>query len=206
MTQTDRSAERIDAIRETLSEMAAILDAPGPIDVARMEKAKKPFLALCARDDLFRFEDFPLDPDGGPERTYLIHTEAGDTYALYVNAGRPGQSFRPHDHGGAWAYVGAVTGEETHRLFTRTGASGAPIRHDATITVRPGTAVSLLPDGIHAIAAEGTEPLLHLHLYARTFETIGLRSEFDEETGDVYTFEKAEVGEIVDLRPERAGV
>lgn len=197
MNQIDRAAARKSAIETTLSDIRPILD--GTMNVDAMDAAKARLIDLCARDDLFTFEDFPI-PEGETERTYLIHQDDDGRYALYVNAGRPGQSYRPHDHCGNWAIVAAVQGEETHRLFEKDETQSPPIDHKTTLTVRPGHAVSMLPDGIHAISAEGTEPLLHLHLYGLSFEFQRGRSEYDEETGDVAFFEIPDIGEIIDAR------
>lgn len=194
----DRKRERETAIAETIDEIRLLTG--GMIDVGRLEQAKTVLLSLCARTDLFNFDAFPLPDPGLHERTYMVHCDDDGGYALYVNAGTPGQSYRPHNHGGAWAIVGGVHGEETHRMFEETGDPNSPISHKATLTVAPGKAVSLLPEGIHAIAAEGRDPLLHLHLYATRFENQGARTEYDEVTGETFSFKLEALGEIIDAR------
>lgn len=197
MNDPDRATSRKSAIEAMLSDIRPILDAA--MDVDALDAAKSRLIDLCARRDLFTFEDFPI-PEGETERTYLIHQDTDGRYALYVNAGRPGQSYRPHDHCGNWAIVAAVHGEETHRLFEKDESRSPPIEHKATLTVRPGHAVSMLPEGIHAISAEGTEPLLHLHLYGLSFEFQRGRSEYDEDSGEVVFFDIPDIGAIIDAR------
>lgn len=193
-----RTETRRRAVAECIARIRAHLD-PG-VDVAALEAAKTDLLDLCAREDLFDFEAFPLPKDGVDEITYLIHCEPDQRYALYVNAGMPAQTYRPHNHGGAWAIIGGVTGEEDHDLYMETGDPAAPLRKSATLPVAPGKAVSMLPDGIHAIRASGDAPLLHLHLYAYPFEAQGARTEWDPETHAPVTFTLENLGVLVDAR------
>lgn len=194
----DRKSERDAAIKQMIAEVkSALADGVG---VAEIETAKSALLRLCARGDLFTFDDYPLPPPDETEKTYMIHCDDDGGFALYVNAGRPGQSYRPHTHGNAWAIVGGICGEETHHLYEATGDDASPIRHKATLKVEPGTAVSILKDGFHAIAAEGSEPLMHLHLYGHRFEDQGTRVEFDEDKQKLVQFEMTFLEPIVDAR------
>jgi predicted metal-dependent enzyme (double-stranded beta helix superfamily) len=195
--QSDAAEARKAAIDEILSKIRPILDAS--TDVSSMNQAKEHLMALCERSDLFNFEAFPI-PEGATEGFYLIHEDEDGRYALYVNAGLPGQTSKPHDHAGHWAIVAAVQGEETHRLFERDETRTPPIRHMGTLTVKPGQAVSMRPDGIHAISADGADPLLHLHFYGLAFDRQRGRREYDEETGEELYFEVPDVGEILDAR------
>ncbi len=165
------------AIAATIGEIKILL-AEGPTP-ARLEAAKAPLMALCARAELFPESDFPLPPEPQLDRSYLVHEEADGGYALYLNASRPGQQTPPHDHGGSWAIVAAIAGEETHDLYVADPDQEQLPQHKATITVRPGTAVSVMPEGLHAIHAEGDRPLMHLHLYAKGFAWQGRRREYD---------------------------
>jgi predicted metal-dependent enzyme (double-stranded beta helix superfamily) len=196
MGRDDRN--RNAAISETLSEIRDILS--GGVTVDRLDRAKSALLRLCGRTDLFNFDIYPLPSDGGIESTYFIHCDPDGTNALYVSCARPGMSYRPHNHGGSWAIIGGVQGRESHRMFTETGDAAAPIDQRATLMVHPGHAVSMMPDGIHAIAVEGDEPILNLHLYGSRFENQQERSEFDEATGERFVFRLENVGEIVDCR------
>ena len=74
-----------------------------------------------------------------------------------------------------------MEGNERHGLYQETSADTVELVNE--IVVQPGTAVSMLEDGIHSIAAEGNDPLLHLHFYGTAFGRQGLRKEYDLETG-----------------------
>ncbi len=170
------------------------------LSVPTLEAVKTEVMALAERRDLFNERAFPLPPEGEIDSNYLIYEEADGGFALYVNSSRPGQVSRPHDHGGTWAVVAAVEGEETHRLFKPPVSRSAMPELAATITVKPGTAVSLLPDGIHAIEAKSDSPLLHLHLYGKGFAWQGERREFDLEAGEMHRFQLEDLEFITDLR------
>ncbi len=173
------------------------------VSVVSLEAAKAVFLELCTHTDLFNFEEFPL-PDEGVERTSLIHEDDDGRYALYVNCGLPGQATRPHNHGGSWAMVAGVIGEEHHRLYERTDDGSIPghaeLKLKGELEVRPGTAVSMLPDGIHSIHALSDQPLLHLHLYGWGFPKQGEREEFDLGSGQVHRFRLEDMGFLEDAR------
>lgn len=170
------------------------------ISVPALESVKTELMKLCERRDLFSAHHYPLPTDGGIDSNYLIYEEEGGDFALYVNSSRPGQASRPHDHGGTWAVVAAVAGEETHRLFKPPTSETAMPELAATITVKPGCAVSLLPEGIHAIQASSDKPLLHLHLYGKGFAWQGQRREYDLEAGAVHQFRLEDLSWVIDLR------
>jgi len=197
-------SERQRAIKETIDDIRTAL-APG-VSVETLEIAKSRLMRLCARSDLFPRSDFPLPEGDATERTFLVHEDDDGRFALYVNSGTKGQTYRPHDHGGAWAIVAAISGEERHRLYVRQadrdGAPEGTARLDmrAEVDVRPGRAVSLLEDGIHSIHALGEEPLLHLHLYGKRFADQGTRTEYDAETGEMHSFKLEDTFFIEDAR------
>ena len=120
-----------------------------------------------------------------------------------MNSGKPGQSSPPHNHGGTWAIVAAVEGEETHRLYVdesqETESDIASIRQVTELIVKPGEAVSMMPDGIHSIHA-GDNPLLHLHLYGKRFSSQSQRNEYDLDSGTVRRFVLEDLGYIEDAR------
>lgn len=198
MTEHDKTTARRDAVAQTIARIRGHLDTA--LDIGALEAAKAELLRLCERGELFDFGAFPLPEDGANEITYFIHCEPDGRYALYVNSGMPTQTYRPHNHGGAWAIIAGVTGEEDHDLYVETGDPATPLRKSATLPVAPGKAVSLLPDGIHAIRAKGGEPLLHLHLYAYPFEAQGERTEWDPDTHSPVTFKMKDLGVMVDAR------
>ena len=190
-------SERLNAIRDTIASIKARLDEE--VSVPRLEEAKVLLMQLCERRELFPRADFPI-PEGRVDTTYLIHAEPDERYALYVNSSQPGQSSPPHDHGVAWAIVAAIEGEETHTLYQTDVDNPERAIEVAQLTVRPGVAVSMLPQGIHAIEARGTTPLLHLHLYGCVFERQARRRQFDLESGTKREFVLEDVGFVVDAR------
>ena len=161
-------------------------------------------MSLCARTELFPRSDFPLPEGNETERTFLIHEDENGEFALYVNSGLPGQTYRPHNHGGSWAIVAAVSGMEKHKLYRKiqesSDSAGPPIEQVGEIDVQPGTAVSMLPEGIHSIHALGQDPLLHLHLYGRRFSDQSERAEYDLETNTVDRFVLEASFDIEDAR------
>jgi len=197
-------SERQRAIKETIDDIRRVL-ADG-VSVETLEIAKSRLMQLCARSELFPRSDFPLPEGDATERTFLVHEDDDGRFALYVNSGTKGQTYRPHDHGGAWAIVAAISGEERHRLYVRQAdRDGDPERMArldlrAELDVRPGRAVSLLEDGIHSIHALGEEPLLHLHLYGKRFADQGTRTEYDAETGEMHSFKLEDTFFIEDAR------
>lgn len=194
----DISAERKKAVASAISDIRELLSTGVSID--SIEAAKACLLSLAERRELFGRDAFPLPEPGETDRNFLLHEDVDGGYALYVNSGMPGQATRPHDHGGAWAIVVAVDGEETHRLYVPEGDDGQRVRQVGEITVQPGTGVSLLPDGIHSIHANSDEPLLHLHLYGMAFSHQEERVEYDMEAGTAFRFKLADFGVIEDAR------
>ena len=196
--------ERRQAVGHAVSQIKSIIDrAP---DVERLERSKKVLMDLCARSELFPEHDFPLPQDEAKDRTFLIY-EDDEGSALYAITSVPGMSYRPHDHGGSWAIVAAVAGQERHRLFQRAAEDenkelGSEFRliEKAQIICEPGCAVSLMPDGIHAIEGIGDEPMLHLHLYGTRFQDQKTRTEYDLETGRTESFVMDVFGFIEDKR------
>lgn len=174
------------------------------IDIHSLEKAKQVMLSLSSRNDLFNWAEFPPPEGDDIFRTFLVHQDEDGGYALYVNSSLPGQQSPPHDHGGSWAIVAAVEGEELHRVYLRNpdiNDSDTPlVSQVGEILVKPGQAISMLPEGIHSIEMLTDEPLLHLHLYARGFEFQGERNEYDLANNEVKRFKLEEVGVIEDVR------
>lgn len=171
------------------------------IDTASIALAKDELMKLCEQRELFPREDFPVPSTGHTELFFHIYEDPLQEYSLYVYSALPGQSYRPHNHGNSWAIVAAIEGTEIHGLY-RQASSSSTAEWVADIIVKPGTAVSLLPGGIHAIQASGDCPLLHLHFYGKSFEMQGERTEFDVKTGQAYhlTLDESDLSYIIDAR------
>ncbi len=193
---------RRQAITATLGHVRAAL-ADGPTDAA-LSEARAHMLALAEQKELFPRTDFPLPEGGKTERTFLIHEDDDGSFALYVNSGLPGQTYRPHDHGGAWAIVVAVEGDESHRVYRRVDDGAVDGRGEVEVVdeieVTPGSGICLGEDGIHSIHALGSEPLLHLHLYGRGFGHQSQRTEYDMEAGTTHAFKIKRLDFIEDAR------
>jgi predicted metal-dependent enzyme (double-stranded beta helix superfamily) len=192
---------RNDAVKDSISRIEAIMS--DGIDIPVLEAAKQIMLELCEKSELFPRDDFPIPDNGLHERTFLIYENSDGGYALYVNSGISGQSSPAHNHGGSWAIVAAIEGEETHRLYVDEGndthSETAAIRQLTELVVKPGVAVSMMPDGIHSIHA-GNKPLLHLHLYGKSFASQSQRNEYDLDNGTVRRFVLEDIGFIEDAR------
>ena len=191
----DRKQERDSAVAGLAARVEDALR--GGVTESGLETAKQAMLDLAARRDLFVCDEFAPPDDGRMDRTILIYEQEPGGMALYVNSSWPGQTASPHDHGGAWAIVAGVDGEETHRTYE---ADGDTARQTGEVVVRPGTAIVLGPDGIHSIHATSDKPLLHLHLYGAGFEHQQERRAFDMENGTVRRFSLDDVGFIEDGR------
>ena len=185
------------AVTETAEQILAIIGDTPTVD--RMESAKPYLMALADRKELFPEADFPAPEGDATDRTYLIYGN-DDGAALYAITAIPGMTYRPHDHGGSWALIAAVQGQEKHDLYQANPAKpGTPTLKD-TLICQPGRSVSLLPEGIHAIEGIGTEPLLHLHFYGTRFEDQGERTEYNLEKGETDVFRMEAFGFIEDKR------
>ncbi|MXZ81497.1 MAG: hypothetical protein F4Z15_09115 [Gammaproteobacteria bacterium] len=170
------------------------------VDVDSIEFAKGELMKLCEQSELFPRDDFPVPTRKQKELFFHVHEDQDREYALYVNSALPGQYYGPHNHGTSWAIIAAIEGDEVHGLYRQTGHSTAEWAND--ITVRPGTAVSMLPGGIHSIRASGNTPLLHLHFYGQSFEIQGERTEFDLERGTAkyFTMNDSDLSYIIDMK------
>ena len=87
---------------------------------------------------------------------------------------------------------------EMKRLYLTDGAGGLTSKGE--LVVAPGEAVTMQPDGIHEVRALDGQPLLHLHLYAKTFARQGERWKYDPARGTAERFTLDELGSIRDAR------
>ena len=56
------------------------------------------------------------------------------------------------------------------------------------LTVQPGTPISFLPDDLHSIHVQGSEPTLHFHLYGRPLDTLTGRIGIDPASGRIVNY------------------
>ena len=168
------------------------------VTIDSLNQVKQSLLELCTQKHLFPRAEFPVPAPPQTERTFLIHLDTDESHALYVNSGARGQNYRPHDHGESWAIVAAVSGRELHRLYQV--EEDDQLHQTGSLTVEPGTAVSMLPGGIHSIHAESDEPLLHLHFYGLSMQRQSIRTEYDTKTGRAERCVAAGLDQIEDMR------
>ena len=198
--KSTRQSTRNRAVTDAMGDIRAVMEN-GPT-LENLARAKARLIALAAQEDLFTFEDFPLPQDDAMECSYLLHEYEDGSYALYVNAGAPHQYYAPHDHGDAWAIIAGVRGRERHQLYLRRpeGEPGSILIKKGEIIVAAGEACTMQPDGIHEVNAMDGEPLLHLHLYAKTFVEQGERWKYDLKACAAERFYLEELGSIADGR------
>lgn len=186
------SSERTKAVDITMRLIRQTMEAG--VNNETLAAVEAQLASLAAHADLFDEESFP-QPTETTDRTFLIHDTDGE-FALYLCTSKPGLEYTAHDHGGSWAVIAAVSGPETHRFYEV--QDGLPHIIGET-ECKPGTPVSMLPDGIHSIHA-GDQPLVHLHLYGLAFERQTERREFDAETGSERRFELDNFSFVEDCR------
>ena len=184
------------AIRTCVNQARDFLSEGATID--SLNRVKKALMNLCAQSHLFPRSDFPVPDKRQKERCFLIHEDDNGDFALYVNSALPTQTYRPHNHGGSWAVIAAVEGEEKHGLYQEVTPDTVKLVNE--MVVKPGTAVSMLEDGIHSICAQGDQPLLHLHFYGKSFARQGERTEYDLELGIAEHLVMGELDYIEDAR------
>lgn len=162
-------AQRREAIEESMLRVRAIEQAKG-VNREALEEIKAVLIELAGRSELFPTSDFPVDRQvGGYNPFYRISEDEDHRFALYMATGKAGKKdVPPHDHC-TWAVIASIKGDEENRFYERTDDRSTPgkaqLRQVTTTMVRPGSAVSLMPDDIHSIHVDTKTDTLHLHLY-----------------------------------------
>lgn len=192
------NANRSAAIAATLAEIRTIESSRG-ITRESLLDITAVLQQLAQREDLFSFTDFP-PPDAASGKTstryYLNRDGEGtdqDDIALYLNSIIPGKTTIPHNHD-TWAVIVAIKGEELNRLYRReddrSNPEQAKISLTRELTVQPGTSISFLPDDLHSIHVQGSQPTLHFHLYGRPLDTLSGRIGIEPDTGRIVNYNK----------------
>jgi predicted metal-dependent enzyme (double-stranded beta helix superfamily) len=189
------NATRADAVGQTLARIRSIAAARG-INRDSLEEIAVELKGLATKVDLFPADEFPCPPAGDPDAStrYLIHKEADDTFALYLNSINPGKSSAPHNHT-TWAVITALVGEELNRIYERVDDGSDPERAKldlkGEVVVSPGgNHVAFLADDIHSIHVVGDHGTRHFHLYGLALERLTGRVGYDLEAGRVVNYNK----------------
>ena len=190
---SDVAARRAAAVSATVDRIRAI-EAREGVTRPALEKIRAELLKLAAQEQLFPSSQFPPPPNGeqGSNR-YLLQEDAGNRFALYLNALNPGNETKPHDHT-TWAVVVAVDGQELNKVYERLDDGSDPnrceLRVREEIMVEPGRGICLMPEDIHSIHTTGSVPTRHLHMYGLALEKLDDRKAYDPATGTVTAYNR----------------
>ena len=193
------SAQAVSAIQSSVAQLrkqavaltvARIRAVEARLGVTReaLEEIKVLMLELAGRQELFPRADFPLP--GGKSVIYRLAEDPDHRFAMYMSCGAPGKRTPPHNHT-TWAVIAGVYGDEENFFYERTDSGSAPgkgtLRLIREHVVRPGSAVTLMPEDIHHIQT-GPTPNLHLHMYGLSLEHLSNRVQFDIAEGTYKVF------------------
>ena len=173
--QRDKAvAETVDRVRLIEQQHGVNYDALGMI--------RDELIELTRDKGIFPRSSFPVTEDGG-SAVYRISEDSDHRYALYASVGAAGKSVPPHNHT-TWAVIVGVYGDELNRFYQRTddasAESYAELEETGSFVVRHGKGVVFLPDDIHAISTDDSEPTVHLHMYGLALDYLHERLVFDQ--------------------------
>jgi predicted metal-dependent enzyme (double-stranded beta helix superfamily) len=188
-TGTRRAA----AIRQFLADARDIIGR-AEVDRATLDALSVRLSQLASSRLLFPPSDFPPAQASNADTSVRYQISEGDKgITLYLNSLLPGKTTLPHNHT-TWAVIAAIKGEELNRVYRRTDQGEDPgyakLELDKEVIVRPGVTIAFLPDDIHSIHVEGSEPTLHLHLYGQPLETLTDRIGIEAHTGKIVRYNK----------------
>ena len=173
--------QRNQAVAETVDRVRLIEQQHG-VNYEAWGKIRNELIELTRDKELFPRSSFPINDDGG-SAVYRISEDSDHRYALYASVGAAGKSVPPHNHT-TWAVIVGVYGDELNRFYERTDDSSkegyAELKETGSFVVQHGNGVVFLPDDIHAISTDDSEPTVHLHMYGLALDHLHERLVFDQ--------------------------
>jgi len=173
--------QRNQAVAETVDRVRLIEQQHG-VNYEALDKIRNELIQLTRDKELFPRSSFPINDDGG-SAVYRISEDSDHRYALYASVGAAGKSVPPHNHT-TWAVIVGVYGDELNRFYERTDDASkegyAELEETGSFVVRHGNGVVFLPDDIHAISTDDSEPTVHLHMYGLALDHLHERLVFDQ--------------------------
>ena len=173
--------QRNQAVAETVDRVRLIEQQHG-VNYEALDKIRNELVQLTRDKELFPRSSFPINDDGG-SAVYRISEDSDHRYALYASVGAAGKSVPPHNHT-TWAVIVGVYGDELNRFYERTDDASkegyAELKETGSFVVQHGNGVVFLPDDIHAISTDDSEPTVHLHMYGLALDHLHERLVFDQ--------------------------
>ena len=173
--------QRNQAVAETVDRVRSIEQQHG-VNYEALGKIRNELIELTRDKELFPRSSFPINDDGG-SAVYRISEDSDHRYALYASVGAAGKSVPPHNHT-TWAVIVGVYGDELNRFYERTDDSSkegyAELKETGSFVVQHGNGVVFLPDDIHAISTDDSEPTVHLHMYGLALDHLHERLVFNQ--------------------------
>ena len=173
--------QRDQAVAETVDRVRLIEQQHG-VNYDTLGKIRDELIDLTWNKEMFPRSSFPITEDGG-SAVYRISEDSDHRYALYASVGAAGKSVPPHNHT-TWAVIVGVYGDELNRFYERTDDASkegyAELKETGSFVVQHGNGVVFLPDDIHAISTDDSEPTVHLHMYGLALDHLHERLVFDQ--------------------------
>lgn len=173
--------QRNQAVAETVDRVRLIEQQHG-VNYEALGNIRNELIELTQDKELFPRSSFPITDDGG-SAVYRISEDSDHRYALYASVGAAGKSVPPHNHT-TWAVIVGVYGDELNRFYERTDDASkegyAELKETGSFVVQHGNGVVFLPDDIHAISTDDSEPTVHLHMYGLALDHLHERLVFDQ--------------------------